>query len=559
VSAAPRLAEALRRRWPDLLCLALLLAAVLWMLGPMVLEPAGRLIGHPDHPGGQGSFIFQWTNHRLVRDGQLPFQLFSPYLHAPEGQPFELKVAFSLSLVIEGLFQWALGLHRGQGAALASILWLNGAALFALIRWRGAQRSFALAAALVFALGPYASIKLDQGFDHKIVLFGMPLFAFAVLRLTKAQSKAGLVLLGIGSAALIWSYPPYLGYCVLALLPLTLAELSRRWGGWRARLLLWTTGLGALAAIVLGALALAGGWQLPATLELGLDTFLTEGGYLEPGRFHRWFPYVEAPMGAPAAFLRTLPLGLPVMAGGLAIAAAWRDRQARSLLLGAGILLTLMAGPWLLHDGELVTTAGHPVPLPLRLVGTLPLSSVFRMPIRMLPAVQVALLLAGAGLLASLPRARWTAPVVAGLSLVLVLESWLLFPEYRSLRSHTAAIPSFCGADGALAPGALYHLPVDSIYPHHYGYLSALCDRPMMNGDLFEPPVIPAPDAEASPEDRQRFLAEIAAAGVVAVVLHPRELQDGGAPERAWLEASCGPPLEDTELELLAYPLPSPR
>jgi len=552
-------------RWPDALCLAVLLLAVAWTMGPAALHPGSAIVGHQGHPGLQGDMIFQWNLWRQLQEGQLPHLLHSPYLRYPLGQDFALKVAFSLNLAIGIPFLAVFGLWAGHNLALVFTLWLNGAAMYALGRWRGATRGFSLGAALVFALGPFAALKLDQGFTHKLVLFPIPLFLLALLAALREPGRRAWALLFGAAGLVVWAYPPYLGFCGVLVAPLALGELGRRWS-WSG----WVAPVAVLALLAAG--VGAGAWLVahrvvaPAALDLSLARFATEGGYLEPARFFRWFPYLDVPHGAPQAFVRGLPLGVPVLAGLLALGAAVRPGRERGLALGALLLLLLMAGPWWLDGGQPVTVAGQAVPLPLRWLGALPLGAAFRMPIRALPVVQAGLLLAAAGLLVRLrglrPPLRAILPSAAGL--VMVLEAWFLFPEYHHLEAGPLAIPAFCEDPATLGPGALYHLPVTTVGPHLQGYVGVLCDRPMVNADLFGEPATAFAPTGATPEALAAALARLSAAGVETIVVHREEYAVSSQPWQAaaveaWLTERLGEPRLDERWNLAAYRLAGPR
>ncbi|MFH1464910.1 MAG: hypothetical protein ABIO70_11050 [Pseudomonadota bacterium] len=548
----------------DGLCLLALLGALAWMMGPGLLSPADWIVGHQSHPGLQGDMIFQWNLWRQMAEGHLPRLLHSPYLAFPGGQDFALRVAFSLNLAIDLVFLRVFGLWRGHGLGLAFTLWLNGAAMYALARWRGAGRGFALGAALVFAFGPYAGLKLSQGFTHKMVIFPIPLFLLALLAALREPRPRAWALLAAAAGLVTWAYPPYLGFCLVLTAPMLLGELARR-RGWRP----WVAPVAALAGVA--ALVGTGAWLVghhvvaPAAMDLGIGHFFTEGGYLEPANLVRWFPYLDVPHGAPQEFVRGLPLGLPLLAGALTLAAALRPGRERGLALGALALLVLMAGPWPLHDGELVALFGRVVPLPLRYLSALPLGSVFRMPIRSMPVVQAGLLLAAAGVLVRL-RVRGLSAGQRGLlqaavGLAMVLEGWFVFPEYHRLVVQEVATPSFCQEPGVLGPGALYHLPLTTAGPHVQGYISVLCDRPMVNADLFGEPSTVFPRAAASQEEKLAFLTKIVREGTDTVVVHRGEASSVEdlrllRAAESWLVEACGEPLLDERWNLAAYRIP---
>ena len=560
-------------RRPDLAdgaALVAILAAVLYFAWPLPSGLGSMLPGHQGHSGLQGALFFEWNIQRKLAEGRLPGWFGSPWVALPEGLPFETKVVFSGFLLLFMLLSVPLDLVPAHNATVLVALVLGAGCAFALLRERCRSAAWALAGALLFGIGPYVALKLEQGFIHKATLFPLPLAVLLGLRLLErpsARTAAGFLAL-LGLTGLV--YLPFAGFLLLMLAPVAVSILVRRLGWGRVRAPL----LGAAGLLLVLLLAAAGslhtGHAWPGSMDLGAGAYRLEGGYLEPLRFYRWHPYLEVPPGVPEAFVASLTLGLPVLAGALACLAAWRGvGLARAWLLAAALLLLLMAGPVLLDGGEPVRLGRWEVALPLRLVAAMPLGAVFRMPIRMLPFVQLALLLAAGELF--VPgrggRVAWRGlrGLAALLGAVVLIETWLLFPEYRHLRVEPVRTPEFCAAEAGDGDAVL-HYPWNPTRFHAYVFFAALCDRPMVNNDLWRPPHLMLPQASDGEDVKLRFLESLSAMGVGWVLVHQDEYaarsqapDDHGLPSDAgvetWLGELCGPPRRYPGDALLAWRL----
>ena len=230
-----------------------------------------------------------------------------------------------------------------------------------------------------------------------------------------------------------------------------------------------------------------------------------------------------------------------------------------------------------------MTLGDRPIPLPLALVGDTPYSLAFNYPVRMAPWVVAALLLGAGGaehwLREGLQR-RWpswpTAPLLASavLSLALIAEARLPFPEYRRLHVEEVSVPEHC----AIVPrdAAVLHLPYFAPGPHVYEFACMLCDRPAVNSSLAAPPPVRIPLPGEPESTRRLFLDQLAEAGVSHVLVHPahygtiRALEGHSEPSLGpteagytgrdvehWLSQLCGPPQQFPAEGVHAYRVPS--
>jgi len=553
-----------------ILCLGLLALATLAATWPLPVRLGTHLPGNLGHPGLQGDVFFQWNLHRQMEEGGID-HLRSSFTHYPEGEELRAKVAFSLHLGLYVVLMLFCDLITAHNLAVLLILYANGVAAWLLLRERTRSATFAVCGAVLFALGPFVQLKLDQGFVQKITLFHLPLFALFLLRAAEGRRVRDALLAATFLTVGLLVYPPFAAFDLLLAMPLVANALGRRAGRGRLLPLLLT-----LAVVTLGLLAML--WVVGREdfvqgdpMPLSFEQFRSQGGYLDLTRPFRCFPYLGTFPDRPfQAFNETLPLGLPILPLLLAGWAACVGRRAALwLLLLTAALTVLMAGPYLLHSGEPVLIDGRPVPLPLLLVEALPFSQALRFPIRLYPWLQLALLLAAGeavswlGSRAEKSRgwARAARLLPAALGLLVVVEPLLVFPEYRRLRVEELRPSQYCAVARERGARAALHLPYFAPGPHDYLMAAVLCDQAIVNPWSWRPPAIDIPAPDAGKAARERFIGQLAEHRVGVIVVHPvgyayydrhpeapepslgqRELGFGGADVEAWLERALGPP-----------------
>ncbi len=558
------------------------LAATIGLTWPLAVRLDTHIPGDAVHPGVQGDLFFQWNLERQMREGRFPVHTRSPYINYPVGQAFEKKVAFSgfqAAYVALMLFFDLLPAHNLTALAF---LFLNGWCAWLLLRERSSSAAFALAGALLFGFGPFVIFKLDQGFVQKIFLFPIPLFVRHLLRLLERPRRRDAVLAGIYFVILLLDYPPFGIYDLMFGGVLLVGSLLHRRPPARAlRPLLW---LLVLLAPAFGLLLWVGWGDRLFSGAIGVEAgghYIFEGyaDLLNPFRF---FPYRGLFDVEPWRYVVELPLGLPVIPLLLALLAAWRRRPyARTYLAIAGLFTLLMGGPYLTSHGTPVRVLGKVIPLPFYLIARSPFGVAFRMPIRLMPWIVLALLLGAAQAFDLVVRGvvrRWgpgAARAVAGaLALVLVVEPQLLLPEYHRALVTPLPRPAFCEATAGESFQAVIHFPYFGPTPHMYEFFAMLCDRSTVNAGFERPPPVAIPLPIAPPEEKREFLAWLDRNDVRYILFHPayyeglrpveRPEPTLGPPEarfsapdvERWLERFCGPPRRFPEDGVLAFRVP---
>jgi len=577
--------QAVSPRLTVLLGFALLLLATILVTWPMPASLGTVVVGHVNHPGLQGDLFFQWNISRQMEEGSVDY-LRTPYLRYPEGQEFRPKVIFSLHLALYSMFMLAADVLTARNLTVLLVLFLNGAAAWLLLWDRFRNAAFAHAGALLFAFGPFVHLKLDQGFVQKAVLFHLPFFVLFFLRMLERRRVLDAVWSGVFLVLSLLVYPPFAVFNGMIGVALLVASGFRRVASRRLALQLGVLGLVALPCVVLVWALGRDDFVMVHQLHLNLDKFWSQGGYLDLLHPFRCYPYLGTFPGRPTQiFVVQLPLGLPLVPLVLAVVGAAARRRYAGWLLAFGLAATLlMAGPYLTASGELVRVGGRPVPLPLLLLDRLPFGQAFRFPIRIFPWLQVALLLAAGEGIAWLTaktsassrgaRAATVLPILA--AAFIVLEPWLIFPEYRRLRIEELERPAYCSDDLVRGSSAVLHLPYFPPGIHEYELQAVLCNTAIVNSyERKAPPIdIPAPDAGSS--QKRSFVRLLADSGIGSVVVHPAYFDDLGRKRKArepslgrskgrftgrdveaWLEELLGAPKLYLEDGVLLYGVPS--
>ncbi|MEN8163579.1 MAG: glycosyltransferase family 39 protein [Acidobacteriota bacterium] len=565
--------EERRRKWIVIGSLGLLLVVTVALTWPLILHMDTHVVGHLDHPGLQGDLFFQWNIGRQMEAGEGLDYLGSPFTRYPEGQRFRAKVAFSLHLALYTFFMVFTDLLTARNLAVLLVLFLNAAAAWRLAWERFRSPVFAMVFALLFAFSPFVYLKLNQGFLQKATLFYLPLFVLFFLRLLEKHRLRDAVGSAVFFSVGMLVYPPSAVFTSLLGLALLFGTgmQSLRWRSLVRPLAFFC--LCVLPCVLTVLVVGKNDFVMAHRMQLDLESFRSQGGYLDLLHPFRFFPYLGTFPGSPTrGFIEELPLGLPLLPLALAVTAAvFARRRFAGWLLGFSMAVAVvMAGPYLMNSGQLVEFGGRVVALPLLLLDRLPAGQAFRFPIRLFPWLQLALLLAaGEGFLwlkdrmkawARFPRVASLAPFLVGL--VMLAEPRLLFPEYGTFHTEALVEPSYCRVPCIQNGDAVLHLPYFAPGIHRYQFEAVLCDVAMMNPVKRAPSPVAIPPADASDRQKRRFLEVIAENGVRSIVVHPdlyRLMEENpyadapslGPVERAlkgddvaaWLEHNLGPPL----------------
>jgi len=297
------------RRPQQIFSLFLLLFATVILSWPLILHMDTHMVGNLGHPGLQGDVFFQWNIGRQMEDGGQVDYLRSPYVRFPEGQAFRAKVAYSLHLALYTGFMLVVDLLTARNLAILLVLFLNAVAAWSLARERFRSFVFAFAFAILFAFSPFIYLKLNQGFLQKATLFYLPLFVLFFLRLLEEYRVRD----AIGSAFFfmvgVLVYPPSAVYTTMLGAALLLGSNLR---SLPLRRLVRPFAVFCLCVVPCVLLVLTTGkddFVLVHRMNLDLEHFRSQGGFLDAFHPFYFFPYVGTFTGQPfQAFVERPPL-----------------------------------------------------------------------------------------------------------------------------------------------------------------------------------------------------------------------------------------------------------
>jgi len=372
----------LRRHLP-LLCAYFAVALLLsW---PLVTVLSTRYAGHPFGDSYEYARMI-WSYADAFRSGQSPF--FQPLLAYPDGLPAVWLWSVPLQSFPAWLLAFALPLPAAFNLSLLLTLALNGWAAYLLTHHLTKQRGAAWLGGLIFMAYPTFQGQLGAGHSGLLAVWPAVLYVLALLHLRDApapgwreQVRVALTfaLSGMGSPLLL----------IYLTLPLTLFVLwphLTRW--WTMRRIL----LALLAGAALSALIAVPGWQeargtsdserQASSIFFSADVLaIVSPSFMNP---------LFAGLGYPSRVLGVDPFEklayVGLVAGGLALWGAWRQRTARRWLVLALVVWVFSLGPFLkFMDNPITLTIGGfqtLIPLPGLLLQSLPPFSASRTPAR---------------------------------------------------------------------------------------------------------------------------------------------------------------------------------
>ena len=566
----------MRRYGLPLLVYAAVAVALSW---PLVLDLEGQVLGDAEHPGSRGDIFFQYNVQQQMQQGRFPSLVHTDLLRHPEGMDIDARVAFSAHHTFYALLMTFLGLMASRNLTALLLLVLDAFAMHLLARERTGRESFAYLGGLLFGFGSYAFLKVQQGFFQKVCLFAIPLFVLYLLRALEDGRRRDQALCTLWLGVSLVLYPPYAVFNVLFGAVLGLGH-GISTGKLKQQLKRFAPAVGGIAAIFAAVAAVIRTDPRPVSMreDMALHSFQILGGYLDPLSPFRWFPYESTFFQPPCDLIPTLPLGFPILLTGLAgVGVVLGARHARWLGLAAAGMLVLMLGPYLLVSGSPGDPDATAILLPFYFLGSLPMGSVLKFPIRLYPWVLIAMLLAAGGGLALLEErlkrtaraARWAVVLFPAVLAASVVENRLVFPEYARFVVTEPRLPSFYSEIEEETFDALLLLPEEPRVPNDHVYVAALTGRPLVNGYLEQTMPVEVPGPGATSDERDAFVAWLVQHGVRYVVvdfelldrgyiervhpLAPGTVAPGGPASLRWLDERCGLPRVWPEDRLVVY------
>lgn len=563
----------------------LYLAVTLLFLFPLPLRLSSAVIRVKSNDVWEHLWWVWWVREALT-SGQTPYV--TDRLFHPTGAPLYLMGMDMVTAVLSIPFQGSLGLVLTYNLLTIAATTFGAYAMYLLALEVVGSRPGALVAGAVFGYMPLLSSVTNMGQMEYTNIGFVPLTILFLWRLRRDGRARTVALGGVALALAIYS-SWYQGLFLLLFTLLFVAYETislgwrRRWRPLRA-FLLRVAAWGALAAVLV-APGLLPAVRLAATSDFAetprAAIALSSLNVLDPFKPNALNPLL-------GGGTERLSYAMGYVATALALLGLRRaGRRTRFWVLTIAVFLALALGPFLL-----VGDRRWDLPfLPYNLLYALPLGNIARAPVRFLFLVSIAqAILAAWGVVwlrerfghertRSTPRGigplLGRANLVVALALALALLEWL--PAPRTLAS-TAVHPFFPSITGE-PPGAVYHLPYDTVTPAMYwstahrrpivgGYISRHVPYPLLDSV----PVIEQlyvrtdaalkeltePDIVDQPAFVERGVEMLAAYGIRYVVLHRGVVTP---PETARLDAALTRLLPPSAIvwddgELRAYRIP---
>ena len=520
---------------PHLLVYLFYFAVSLVITWPLAMNLGTHLVGFPYGDSTEMARHIWWYNHAL-RTGQSVF--WQPALGYPDGMGGVLFWAHPQQLFPAWLFAFFMPIPAAANLSILLYMALNGWGMFVLARYLLAGRTVpALLAGLAFMAAPTFQAHLAGGHAGLMVMWPVPLYIYAVLRLIKAASSRRK---WFALAVLFFVLSPggHILQLIYVMLPVTVVlALVALWrGGWRALLRLALVNVAGSAILMI--------FVLPVAQEtFSTAAYTAEGGFVRysadllavvtPSFFNPLYSGLSYPRQVLGVNLEEGSSYIGVIAGGLLLVGlvASRRRWKWWVLLLALLAWILSLGPLLkfLDSPARMMTDGYEtyITLPLAAVQNLPLFNLARTPGRFNFTLALAVaLLAGAGaawLWDRLPARHGGRWAVMGLLMVALLVD---YQWYWPLPGQPAALPEALQALRSRDDiEAVLNVPWGHLIAAKEGlYLQTAHQKPLVGGHVTRS--TPVSPAKLTLLEQTLDPALLQAAGADVVILHRQYLAD---------------------------------
>lgn len=441
-------------------------ALALAVLGPVLLDPTRRAIGHPGNDVWNHVWGF-WFVADALSEGRLPVS--SPLLAWPGGGSLWFIDTFNAVLTLPVQALW--GPTAAYNAAVAGNLALCGLGAY-LLAWRvSGSWGGALFAGVAYLTAPHLLGQVYNGISETVAAGWLPLALLGVREAARDPRPrtvllAGLVF-GINGVA-NWYYGLFAGIVLLGLLArgaLSLPGRARPLAAVREALPPLVLGGAVTAAVVAGPFWLflesmsAADAIVTRDPDFVLRTLvehnMTDGlSLVRPGKVYS--PDLKAAFDED--LLVVVYLGWSLLVPALLALAGPLRRRAAPWAAMAGAFCLLALGPFLYLGGAYRTVGGAWIPLPFKwLFEAIPLFGRISHAYRFAVGVTLALAVMAALSVAATRLRRAALPAVAALCVARVLESFWLSPAVMPVPWSDTDTPAVLAT---LEGGAVLDLPV---------------------------------------------------------------------------------------------------
>lgn len=529
---------------------------------PLVVHLGERFAGFPYGDAYENARHMWWMTHAL-RSGEPLF--FQPLLGYPNGIAGLTLHATPLLLFPGWLFAFILPLPAAYNLHLLLTLALNGCAMHAFAHALTRRQDAAFIAGVVFM--SYPTLQGHLGASHLNILaqWGLPLYAWALWRLSEPANRAHgslpvLLWAAVAFVATAWAHTIQIIYTLLPITTLFLVSAAVRRDARAFRRILAGAGMGAGLILL---------WLLPLFSAAFSSAYVSDGGSVRfsadllapvsPSFFHPLWGLLNYPRAVLGTNLDEGSGYIGLVAGMLALVGIWRVKAARPWLWLALAALVLSLGPLLRVMGQPVSfisddTLGT-VALPWALLERLPGFALARTPGRfnLTTAFAVAVMAAygAAWLFPQIRRASLRPALALGCAALILFDYQTFFP----LPTTRADIPAaFTQLRERGDVRAVFDIPWANLLAAKDAlYLQTAHQQPLVAGHVTRrTPVDPAKLTLLEATLDPALLDE---AGADVIILHLSYVSDA---ERTRVIAALGAPFyQDERFALFARPQPA--
>ena len=188
----------------------------------------------PGGPGDNYSFLWNlwWMRHVIATPGLAYFH--TSYLFHPFGTTIANHPHTALPAIVAATLLGRASIVTAQNLLLLSYVFVNMAAMYALVWDIGRERRAAVLGAVIFGLSPYLASHLLGHFDL-MAAWVLPLFALCVRRAMRAGSMAWTAAAGVVLIATAYTTYYYVVYLFFFLAVYSMALLDWRPVCWSSR------------------------------------------------------------------------------------------------------------------------------------------------------------------------------------------------------------------------------------------------------------------------------------------------------------------------------------
>ncbi|MDD5613689.1 MAG: hypothetical protein PHQ54_01300 [Candidatus Omnitrophica bacterium] len=501
-----------------------------------------KVIGRFDRSGLYGEIVMEENVFYNFKNGNVLEFFKTDFFNYPVGENLGFRLANSFHLFLSIPLKIFLNPIESYNALVIIIFLLNFLSAYILAKYLFYSKSIALCSALIFAMNSYVFLKMNLGFNQKISLFWIPLYCLFLFKLQNAKKWCYVFGAGFTLTLMQLTYPPYAYFAIIftfvlsaysLLKPKELCFVFSRF----ISMLLFYFAVSSLIYYLMG-------FGFVYLKPYQVDFNITLDGSLDLMRPFRFFPY-HSP-----GFPTELPLGISISAFLLGIIAFIKNRGlARLMMLIFIFFCIIAAGPYLVHNGNLIYIWGRKIILPFYFMDRyLPFIKGIFYPVRVFPFINICLAIsAGYGLLhlsSAFRKFRILAFVIL-FPIIYISEQILIFPQLFPPKLSDVYVPQFYQEIKNKESILILNLPYTNKRKviNRYGFYAVLSNAKIVNSFVKNELPVYLPENSDSEQLKKEFMSFLNGREVDYVVVHEYFLAEEAYKEPmgqySWLKEFC--------------------